>query len=145
MMLLAKCALGFATTVAMAGVYTFREGVVRVDVDEQREGGSHVHIWAPAAIAPMALHFVPQRHLEHIDAQALQFLPTARVLIKELEKYPETQFVEVQDGDQHVQISTHDGKIKIDVTEPGQDVHVQVPLAAVDDIVDQLESRVPTA
>ena len=59
MMILAKLALGTATTLMVAGVYAFREGTVRVDVDEHREGGAHVHLWAPAAVVPMALRFVP--------------------------------------------------------------------------------------
>jgi len=33
MVLLAKIALGFGATVVLAGAYTFREGVLRVDVD----------------------------------------------------------------------------------------------------------------
>src|SRR4029077_14767188 len=65
MILLAKVALGFGTTLAVAGAYTFREGVLRVDVDEFREGGSHVHMWVPAAVVPMALHVVPKHHLHH--------------------------------------------------------------------------------
>ena len=58
-MLIAKIALGMASTVALATVYTFREGVIRVDVDEFRDGGSHVHVWVPAAAVPMAVHLRP--------------------------------------------------------------------------------------
>ena len=56
MMLLAKAALGVGATLALATAYTFREGVIRVDVDEYRAGGSHVHFWVPAAAVPMAMH-----------------------------------------------------------------------------------------
>jgi len=64
MVLLGKIALGFGATVVMAGAYTFREGLLRVDVDESRINGSHVHVWLPAAVVPMAIHFVPGRKLE---------------------------------------------------------------------------------
>ena len=48
-MILAKLAIGAASTLVFAMVYTFREGTaVRVDVDEHRDGGAHVHVWAPA-------------------------------------------------------------------------------------------------
>ena len=36
MIILAKCALALASTVVVAGVYTFREGLIKVDVDEHR-------------------------------------------------------------------------------------------------------------
>ena len=52
MMLLAKAALGVSGALVLAGAYTFREGVIRVDVDEYRDGGSHVHMWLPAAATP---------------------------------------------------------------------------------------------
>ena len=63
MMLLAKAALGLGGTLVLAGAYTFREGLIRMDVDEYRAGGSHVHMWLPAAMVPMAIHFVPKRNL----------------------------------------------------------------------------------
>ena len=48
MLVLAKVALGLGATLAMTTAYVFHEGVVRVDVDERRPGGSHVHVWVPA-------------------------------------------------------------------------------------------------
>jgi hypothetical protein len=140
-MLLAKLALGLCGTVAVAGVYTFREGVMRVD--EDRNDGHHVHVWVPAAIVPMALHVVPSRHLERALEHAGPWLPTLRALTKELKKYPEAEFVEVQDGHQHVRIRTHQGKLLIDVTEPDETVHVACPLVMMEDIARELESKAP--
>jgi len=34
MIILAKCALALTGTIVAAGVYTFHEGVIKVDVDE---------------------------------------------------------------------------------------------------------------
>ena len=65
MMLLAKAALTVGGALVLAGAYTMREGVIRIDVDEYRAGGSHVHMWVPAAAVPMVLHFVPTEHLRH--------------------------------------------------------------------------------
>src|SRR2546426_141450 len=70
MMLLAKAALGLGTTIVLAGAYTMREGVIRIDVDEYHAGGSHVHMWVPAAAVPMAMHFVPAEHMRHVSYQA---------------------------------------------------------------------------
>ena len=66
-MILAKLALGAVGTLAFATVYTFREGTIRIDVDEHRPGGSHVHFWVPATVVPAALHFVPRRGVPHAE------------------------------------------------------------------------------
>ena len=139
MILLAKVALGVGTTIAVAGAYTFREGVIRVDVDEFRQGGSHVHMWVPAAVVPMALHLVPSHHLHHASQEARAAMPVVRAMFHELRNYPNTVFVEVTDGDQHVRVATESGKLAIDVTEPGENVHLRVPITTVEDVFAQLE------
>ena len=145
MMILAKLALGTATTFMVVGVYTFREGTVRVDVDEQRKGGAHVHVWAPAAIVPMALHFVPDSKLREATDHCNEWAPLARIAAKELRKYPNTTFVEVEDGEQHVKVSTVGSKIHVDVTGREENVHVAVPLAMVDDVIAQIAARQPAS
>ena len=145
MMLLAKAALGLGATLAVAGAYAFREGLIRVDVDEYRAGGSHVHLWVPAAMVPMAMHFVPKRHLCHAGDHAREVLPVAHALFKELRNFPDAEFVEVKNDEQHVQIRTRDGKLQIDVDDPGEKVHLLVPLSTVDDVVGQLEDSTPGA
>jgi hypothetical protein len=141
MMILAKLALGTASTLMIAGMYTFREGTVRVDVDERREGGAHVHVWAPAAVVPMALHFVPDDKIREVTDHANEWAPLVRIAAKELRKYPNTTFVEVEDGDDHVKVSTVGAKIQIDVTNPQENVHVTVPLAMVEDVIAQIAAR----
>jgi hypothetical protein len=51
-MLLAKLALGLGGTLVLAGVYTFHEGVMRVD--EDHGDGRRVRVWVPAALVPLA-------------------------------------------------------------------------------------------
>ena len=145
MMLLAKAALGLGGTLVLAGAYTFHEGVIRIDVDEYRGGGSHVHMWVPAAVVPMAMHFVPREHLRNASEHAREFMPLVHALIKELKKFPEADFVEVNDNQEHVQIRTHEGKLRIDVDSPDENVHLLVPLCTIDDVADQLETSAPGA
>jgi len=142
-MLLAKLALGFCGTIAVAGVYTFHEGVMRVDEDQA--DGRHVHVWIPAAVVPLALHVVPSRHIEHAVRQARPWLPLLHALTKELQKYPEAELVEVRDTNQHVSIRTHRGKLLIDVSEPGETVHVSCPLVMMEDVSSALEAKSPAA
>jgi hypothetical protein len=140
-MLLAKLALGFCSTVALAGVYVFHEGVMRVD--EDRADGRHVHVWIPAAVVPMAMYVVPAHYFKKVPADASDLLPTLRALTKELKKYPEAELVEVDDAREHVRIRTHQGKLLIDVTEPHETVHVACPLAMLEDVSRQLEAKAP--
>jgi hypothetical protein len=142
-MILAKLALGFASTMVFATVYTFREGVIRVDVDEHRGGGSHVHFWAPAAVVPMAMHFVPKHHFREAARHASEFLPVVQALTTELRKYPDTTFVEVEDGRDHVRVSTVGNKIQIDVVNPEENVHVTVPLTTINDVAEQIAAATP--
>ncbi|HLZ92409.1 MAG TPA: hypothetical protein VKQ28_11885 [Candidatus Acidoferrum sp.] len=142
-MLLAKLALGFCATVTVAGAYTFHEGVMQVDEDQH--DGRRVHVWVPAAIVPMAMRVIPNRHFDHALAQAGPWLPTLRALTKELKRYPEALLVEVKDGSQHVSVRTQNGKLLIDVTEPGEDVHVACPLGMMEDVASELEAKAPGA
>ena len=145
MVLLAKAVLGLGGALVVAGAYTFHEGVIRVDVDEYRAGGSHVHMWVPAAVVPMTMHFVPKHHFRDAAEHAREFLPVAHALFTELKKFPDAEFVEVQDGDQHVKIRTHDGKLQIEVHDSGENVHLLVPLSTLDDVVGQIEENAPGA
>ena len=142
-MLLANLALGVGATMVLAGAYTFHDGVMRVD--EDNSNGRHVRVWAPAAIVPMAMHFVPRHNMQHAAEQVRPWLPTLRALTKELEKYPNAEFVDVRDndGDQHVRISTHNGKLLIDVDQPDEHVHVACPLGVMRDVANELEANAP--
>ncbi len=145
MMLLAKAALGLGGTLVLAGAYTMREGVIRIDVDEFRSGGSHVHMWVPAAAIPMAMHFVPSKHIRHASEQAREALPILHAFVKELKKYPDAEFVQIDDNDQHIRMRTHHGKLQIDVHAPDQKVHILCPLSAIEDVTSQLEEHAPGA
>ena len=140
-MLLAKLALGFCGTVALAGAYTFHEGIMRVD--EDHADGRHVHVWFPAAIVPMAMYVVPNHYFEGAVANASPWLPTVHAITKELKKYPEMELVAVDDDREHVRIRTHQGKLLIDVKDHDETVHVACPLAMLEDVSRELEARAP--
>jgi hypothetical protein len=137
-MIIAKLALGLASTMVFATVYTFREGVIRVDVDEHRDGGSHVHFWVPAAAVSMAMHFVPKEHLREASRHTAEFVPLVRIVTSELRRYPDTTFVDVESGEDHVRVATVGAKLQIDVLNPEENVHVAVPLSALNDVAHQL-------
>jgi len=145
MMLLAKAALGLGGTLVLAGAYTFREGLIRVDVDENRAGGSHVHVWVPAAMVPMAMHFVPKHTLCDAAQQAREALPAIHAFAKELKKLRDVDLIEVSDGEEHAQFRTRAGNLQVDVDSPDEHVHLRVPLSTLDDVIAQLEESAPGA
>jgi hypothetical protein len=144
-MLLAKMALGLGGTLVLAGVYTFREGVIRVDVDEYHANGSHVHFFVPAALVPMAMHLIPQENLKDAGEEMQPWLPRVRAFTKELKRFPDVDLVEIRDKESHVQIRTRHGKLQIDVDDPGEQVHIICPLDTVEDVTSELVSRAPAA
>lgn len=144
MILLAKTALGLGATMTLAGAYVFHEGVIKVDVDENRAGGSHIHFWVPATTVSAGLRFVPRERLEEAATQARPFLPLLREVSKELEKHPSAELVEVTDSSSHVHVSRVNGRLQIDAVDGDQVVHVRVPAAAIRDVADRLEDAAPT-
>jgi len=144
MLILAKAALGLGATMAMAGVYVFHEGVIRVDVDERRAGGSHVHFWVPATVVSVGMHLAPKDQLNHVTEKARPLLPVLREVSKELEKYPNVEFVDVTDARDHVRVAMVDGKLQIDaVSGDGDVVHLSVPARVLCDVADELEEKAP--
>jgi hypothetical protein len=144
MLIIAKIALGFGATLAVGGAYVFHEGVINVDVDEFRPGGSHVHVWVPATAVSLGLRVVPRHHLEHAASQVQPFLPVLREVAKELKRLPNAKFVEAKDGTDHVFIGTVDGKIRIDAVSNDETVHLRIPIETVEDLADRLEADAPT-
>ncbi|HEV2102723.1 MAG TPA: hypothetical protein VGR58_08085 [Candidatus Acidoferrum sp.] len=142
MLILAKVAMGLGATMAMAGMYVFHEGVIRVDVDEHREGGTHVHLWVPATVVSVGMHLAPKEQLNRVTTDARPFLPVLREVAKELEKYPNVELVDVTDAQDHVRVAMVDGKLQIDaVSDDGDVVHLSVPARVLQDVADELEEK----
>lgn len=144
MLFLAKAALGAGAIFALGTAYLFHEGVIRVDVDESRSGGSHVHFWAPATAVSVGLRCVPRRHLQHAAAQARPFLPLLRELSKELQKYPNAELLDVRDPSEHVRITVKDGRLLLDAVTDTDSVHITFPVETIADAADRLEDAAPT-
>jgi hypothetical protein len=83
--------------------------------------------------------------MRHASEQAREALPVLHAIVKELKKYPDADFVEIVDHDQHVRMRTHGGKLQIDVDAPGEKVHVLCPLSTIEDVTSQIEEQAPAA
>jgi hypothetical protein len=143
MLLFAKAVLGLGAFAAVTGAYVFHEGVISVNVDENRLDGSHVHVWVPATAVPVGLAVVPRHHLEKAARQVRPFLPMLRELSKELKKYPNAELVDVRDANEHVRITVRDGKLYVDAVTAAEDIHVSFPTETISDVADRLEASAP--
>jgi hypothetical protein len=144
MLLLAKVALGIGATLALSAAYVFHEGVIKVDMDQTRSGGSHVHVWVPATTVSMGLRLTPRHYLRQASEPARPYLPAIREVAKELEKYPNMEIMDAECADDHyVRIATRGGRLYIDAVTNTNTVHVSFPAATLRDVADRLEDAAP--
>jgi len=143
MLFIAKAALGVTATMVIAGACVFHEGVIRVDVDESRSGGNHMHFWLPATTVSVGLCLTPRRHLERAAAQMRPYLPLLRELSKELQKYPNAELVDVRDSSNHVHIAVEKGRLYLDAVTDTDNVHINFPVATITDVANRLEDVAP--
>lgn len=138
-MIFSKLLTGTVTTLAVGGTLVFHQGIISVNVQEKRPGGDHVRFFVPATVVPAAMIFAPEAKLREAAERARPFLPAAQVAARELAGYPDTVFVEVTDGPEHVRIEKQGGNIVVDVDSPQETVHVSVPLRTIASVLSDIE------
>ena len=131
MMLLGKIGTGILGTVLVAGGIVSSQGFLHVRVLETRRNGTHLHLILPAMVVPIALRLVPRERLERAARQVQPWLPAIGAAATQLANCPDGSLVEVTEPDQQVRVAKTDGSIVVDVNDPGEAVHVSVPLATV--------------
>ena len=138
MLPLGKVALGI-TGVVLTGVGMLcSEGFVHVKVIEKQAQRRAINVIAPAALAPIAAHFIPQRNLRVASQRFRQYLPAINAALKSLRQTNDFVIVEVNEPDEHVQVMKSGGSIVVDVDDPDETVHVSAPLLAISGAVDQV-------
>jgi len=68
-------------------------------------------------------------------------MPILHAVVKELRKYPDAVFVEIDDNNEHVRVRTTGGRIQIDVDAPDEKVHILCPLSTIEDVTVQMEEH----
>ncbi len=143
--MLAKVMLPVLGAVALAGAYVVEEGAVRVAVDEQKPGGTHLHLLVPAALVPMGMKLVPKENLREAAVQVRPWLPTIEAASQELARLPDSDLVEVRDAREYVRITKRGALLVIDVQSADETVHVSFPLRTVTGVARQLASLGPAS
>lgn len=145
MILLGKIALGMAGfAVAGAGMLC-SEGFVDVNVVQRRDSPPHVHVIAPAMLAPIAVRLVPNDKLANASEQIQPWLPTIRAALDGLRDSPDMTLVEVSDRDEYVHVEKSYGDIVVDVANRDETVHVSVPIRAIHSTVEALADANPAS
>lgn len=141
MIFLAKLGVGVLGTAMVAGAALSSEGFIHVRVHEKQPGGDNVFVIVPAAIVPLAAHFVAREDLRDASDNIRPYLPIIDAAIPALEECPDSVLVEVTDHDEHVIVSKSGGSLVVDVNDHDEVVHVSVPLRAAQSSIHQLASR----
>jgi hypothetical protein len=139
MILLAKVGIGIGATMVLTAGWVFHEGVIRIDVDEAKGDGNHIHLWVPATAVSAGLQLAPHHCLEQAARQSREFLPVLRQVAKELPKYSDAELVDVRNRSDHVSVAVRDGRVYIDAVTDGDKVHVSFPAETLRDVADRLE------
>ncbi|MGA7913846.1 MAG: hypothetical protein WCA00_01325 [Candidatus Acidiferrales bacterium] len=138
MILLGKVVLGVAG-VAIAGVGLLcSEGLIEVNVVGKQPEAHHVYVLAPAALVPMAAHFIPSRKFGHASAELRPWMPTIRAALDQLRETDDVTLVDVREPGQHVVVSKRGGSVIVDVTDPDDTVHVSAPIRAISSTIEQV-------
>jgi hypothetical protein len=126
------------STALVGGAALCSEGFIHVKVHEKHPGGTHLNLIVPAALVPATLSFVPKQHLAQASHDLQQYLSIIDAAVPALEDCPDGVLVEVRDPGEHVLITKSGGSLVIDVNDPGDEVHVSVPLRAAQSSIHQI-------
>jgi len=137
--MIGKILLGMTLTTAVV----MKDGIVEVNVQEKHAGGSHVHLYVPATVATWGVHLAPEERLREHLRHSREHLALAQVALREIEKVPDALLVEVESPTEHVRVQTRRGSFVLDVDDPGETVHVAVPIRAARKVMEELEADSP--
>jgi hypothetical protein len=135
---LAKLGIGILGTALIAGAALSSEGFIHVRVHEKRPNGDNVNVFVPAALATVALHFVPARDLARDSDELRSCLPMIDAAIPVLQDAPDGVLVEVEDATDHILVQKIGDSLVVDINDADDVAHVSVPLRAARSAIHQL-------
>jgi hypothetical protein len=138
MIVLGKVALGIAAVAAASVGLIFSEGMIEVNVVERQPEAHHVYVLAPAAVVPMAVHFIPSHEFGHASAELQPWMPTIRAALDQLREVDDVTLVDVTEPGQHVVVAKKGGSVVVDVNDRDETVHVSAPIRAISSTIEQV-------
>lgn len=138
MIVLGKVALGIAGLAAAGVGLICSEGMIEVNVVERQPEAHHVYVLAPAAVVPMAVHFIPSHEFGHASAKLQPWMPTIRAALDQLREVDDVTLVDVTEPGQHVVVAKKGGSVVVDVNDRDETVHVSAPIRAISSTIEQV-------
>lgn len=138
MIVLGKVALGIAGLAAAGVGLVCSEGMIEVNVVERQPEAHHVYVLAPAALVPMAVHFIPSHEFGHASAELQPWMPTIRAALDQLREVDDVTLVDVTEPGQHVVVAKKGGSVVVDVNDRDETVHVSAPIRAISSTIEQV-------
>ena len=136
-MLLKVGAILAAIPLSMVGVVA-GTGVVVVDV--RPHDGPRIVVPVPLLLAENVARLAPTHHAQHalrgLD-RVHKYMPVAEEVVAALAEAPDAELVRVEDGREHVRISTVGDMLQIRVQSPDEKVAVNVPIRLVQNALRQ--------
>ena len=152
MILLGKIVLGMAG-VGIAGVGALcTDGFVNVNVTAKQPVGVHIHVIAPAMLAPLAVRLAPlavrvsppaagpdpQVLMAQAGWQIREQLPIIDAALASLSEAGDFTLVEVDAPGEYVRVANSGGSLVVDVDNSDATVHVSAPIRALASTINQL-------
>ncbi|HEV2387084.1 MAG TPA: hypothetical protein VGS20_07480 [Candidatus Acidoferrales bacterium] len=131
MILLGKIGAGLLGGALVVGGLASSQGFLHVRIDEKRPDGTHLRLLLPAVALPVVLECVPRKHLRQAASDLRPWLPAIEAAASGLVDVPDGPLVEVAEPGERVSVVKSDRSLVVDVNDPGEAVHVSVPLGAV--------------
>lgn len=138
MVFVAKLGIGILGTVLVAGAALSSEGFIHVKVHEKQPNGANVNLLVPAALATVALDFVPARDFARDSDELRSCLPIIDAAIPVLQDAPDGVLVEVKDENEHILVQKIGDSIVVDINDAEDVAHVSVPLRAARRAIHQI-------
>jgi hypothetical protein len=128
----------------MVIAYTFQEGVICIDVDENRQGGSQVYFWVPVAVVSEG---DPPRRSPQLAASCetgTAAFTCVAATIQGTREISQCRIVDVSDNTDHVCAAIVNGNLRVDANENQETaVHIAVPVETIRDVINRLEQVSP--
>jgi hypothetical protein len=133
----AICIAGMMSLSCMIGFYAIQSGIAVVDVRD-KVGGKHVFVPIPVGLVNTGLNIMPGNISQKFRGELGSHHRIIQKLSTELEKLPDTEFVEVQTKRERILVSKSGRNLIIDVDTPEQSIYVRVPIRSTGDLMAKL-------
>jgi hypothetical protein len=144
-LILGKCALGFAGAALIGTGVLCSEGLIRVEVVQKGPESHHIYVVVPALLAPIGVHFTPRENLAEASREIRPWLPTIRAALDTLGESDDITLVQVRQPGEEVHIAKIGGAIVVDIYDAENEVHVSTPIRAISSSIEELAAAAPSA